>query len=507
YRWNGRAWQKYPGGIVKVDVDALGRPWGVNRAGMIYVMDVRTKKWKNLPGRAKDIGCGGPGNGVTCIIGTNKHTYKWDGRKWLDFGGAAKRVDVDKHGNPWVVNDAGVIYRYEVKAKKWVHIPTGRAIDIACGPDGTIWVLGTDKTVYKWNGKTWLKGNGMGYHITVDNQGLPWVIGMDKGTWTRSAITPGRPVARPPVRPGIKGAPVSVTTFAECCSMAYHLGKKTFRAPAGFRVLLSRKDRSGVQGVTFVNGNNTQMIVSFAGTQAKSDPKDVLADVGIVKGEADRVAKKVAGVMVNVVTFGKVKIKWPQPKLTPTLRRQVAAAERFVVDSQNKLRGKRYNLTVTGHSLGGYLAEFISAKRGLTAHTFNGPGVTGHIAPNKQARLYAHIRNHDIVGRTGKHLGATIVYENTPFKLKKIKERWAVRNHSVDEFHKNLRSGMKPGVKTAGQKIGAGMKKVGTGIKKGAEKVGNGIKKGAEKVGKGIKKGFKKLFSDHRLKKDIILVH
>ncbi|MFC1744742.1 tectonin domain-containing protein, partial [Candidatus Riflebacteria bacterium] len=186
YRWDGRAWRKYPGGIVKVDVDPKGQPWGVNRAGMIYVMDVKRKAWRNLPGRAKDIGCGGPGQGVTCIIGTNKHTYKWDGRKWIDFGGAAKRVDVDKHGNPWVVNDGGVIYRYEVKAKKWVHIKTGRAIDIACGPDGTIWVLGTDKTVWKWNGKTWIKGNGMGYHITVDNRGLPWVVGMDKGTWMRT---------------------------------------------------------------------------------------------------------------------------------------------------------------------------------------------------------------------------------------------------------------------------------------------------------------------------------
>ncbi|MFC1743108.1 tectonin domain-containing protein [Candidatus Riflebacteria bacterium] len=186
YRWDGRAWRKYPGGIIKVDVDPKGQPWGVNSAGMIYVMDVRAKKWKNLPGRAKDIGCGGRGRGVTCIIGTNKHTYKWDGRKWIDFGGAAKRVDVDKNGNPWVVNDAGVIYWYEVNRKKWHHIPTGRAIDITCGSDGSIWVLGTNKIVYKWDGKNWIKGNGAGYHITVDNRGLPWVIGMDRATWRRT---------------------------------------------------------------------------------------------------------------------------------------------------------------------------------------------------------------------------------------------------------------------------------------------------------------------------------
>ncbi|MFC1746586.1 hypothetical protein ACFL35_21520 [Candidatus Riflebacteria bacterium] len=85
-----------------------------------------------------------------------------------------------------MVNDGGVIYRYEVKARKWVHIRIGRAIDIACGPDGTIWVLGMDKTVWKWTGKTWVKGNGMGYNITIDNRGLPWVIGMDRATWQRT---------------------------------------------------------------------------------------------------------------------------------------------------------------------------------------------------------------------------------------------------------------------------------------------------------------------------------
>ncbi|MFC1746659.1 tectonin domain-containing protein [Candidatus Riflebacteria bacterium] len=188
YKWNGRAWQKYPGGIVRIDVDPWGRPWAVNRADYIYLMDIKTKKWHLLPGRAKDIGNGGPGPGVTWVIGTNKEAggygiYRWTGKTWIKVPGSALRIDVDKSGRPWVVNKNKDIFGYDGKAFR--HYP-GKAIDIACGPDGSVWILGIDKIVYKFNGKTWTKGNGAGYHITVDNRGLPWVIGTDKATWMRT---------------------------------------------------------------------------------------------------------------------------------------------------------------------------------------------------------------------------------------------------------------------------------------------------------------------------------
>ncbi|MFC1746219.1 tectonin domain-containing protein [Candidatus Riflebacteria bacterium] len=181
YYWDGRAWRQTNGGLDRCDVDPLGRIWGVNKVNDIWLRE-KNGAWHKLPGKAIDIGCGGPGNGVTCIIGTNKQTYKWTGKKWLSFGGGAVRVDVDKNGNPWVVNQVGDIWWHEVKRKKW-HKLTGKAIDISCGPDGSIWILGLNKTVYKWTGKTWVQGEGKGYHITVDHRGLPWVIGLDKGTW------------------------------------------------------------------------------------------------------------------------------------------------------------------------------------------------------------------------------------------------------------------------------------------------------------------------------------
>ncbi|MFC1746232.1 tectonin domain-containing protein [Candidatus Riflebacteria bacterium] len=186
YCWDGHAWRNVPGlgDVIKLDVDPLGRPWGVNSRGNIYLRE-RDSKWYKLPGAAIDIGCGGPGSGVTWVVGTGKnYAYRWTGKTWTLLSGPdVRRIDVDNRGYAWVTNKNNDIIAFD--GKTFRHKP-GKAIDIACGPDGSVWILGMDKTVYMWDGKKWRKGNGQGYHITVDHKGLPWVIGLNKGTWMRT---------------------------------------------------------------------------------------------------------------------------------------------------------------------------------------------------------------------------------------------------------------------------------------------------------------------------------
>ncbi|MFC1745632.1 tectonin domain-containing protein [Candidatus Riflebacteria bacterium] len=184
YYWDGRAWRKTNGGLDRCDVDPLGRIWGVNKVNDIWLRE-KNGAWHKLPGKAIDIGCGGPGNGVTWCVGVGKnYAYRWNGKTWqLLSGPDVRRIDVDNRGYAWVVNKHNGIFAFD--GKRFWQKP-GRGIDISCGPDGSVWLLGMDKTVYKWNGRGWTKGNGMGYHITVDNRGLPWVIGMDKATWMRT---------------------------------------------------------------------------------------------------------------------------------------------------------------------------------------------------------------------------------------------------------------------------------------------------------------------------------
>ena len=53
----------------------------------------------------------------------------------------------------------------------------GAAKDIAIGANNTVWIVGTDNSAYKWDGKAWQKrGQGVVKRIAVDPQGNPWAI-------------------------------------------------------------------------------------------------------------------------------------------------------------------------------------------------------------------------------------------------------------------------------------------------------------------------------------------
>ena len=69
-----------------------------------------------------------------------------------------------------------------------------------------------------------------------------------------------------------------------------------------------------------------------------------------------------------------------------------------------------YEVYVTGHSLGGFLAQLVAAKEGVPAVTFNAPGAEEYATKRKLAlKSLALIRNiyraNDIVGSFATHLG------------------------------------------------------------------------------------------------------
>ncbi len=116
YRFNGaNGWDRVPGGAVRIAADRQGNPWVVNDRGEIFVWN--RGRFDLLPGRAMDIACGG---NEVYVIGTNPLNggfgiYRWlgtsAGQPWQNVGGAAIRVAVDPKGLPWVVNEAGGIYK------------------------------------------------------------------------------------------------------------------------------------------------------------------------------------------------------------------------------------------------------------------------------------------------------------------------------------------------------------------------------------------------------------
>lgn len=74
--------------------------------------------------------------------------------------------------------------------------------------------------------------------------------------------------------------------------------------------------------------------------------------------------------------------------------------------------GKPMNVTVTGHSLGGTLAEMEAHKFGLKGETFNAYGAAGlvHGVPKGGHQVINHVRAGDVVSAASSHFGEVRVY-------------------------------------------------------------------------------------------------
>jgi kumamolisin len=70
----------------------------------------------------------------------------------------------------------------------WQPIP-GYAIDIAVVGQGTLFAVGGDYAVYRWNGLTWLPIGGSAVRITAEPDGTPWVIGVDGRVYRQTGAT------------------------------------------------------------------------------------------------------------------------------------------------------------------------------------------------------------------------------------------------------------------------------------------------------------------------------
>lgn len=129
FRWNGSSWSVDPTGALgwRVTVDDTGTPWITNQAGQIWrrsFRDVSSGSWTQLPGLGWDIGIS-IGN-YAWLIGRSGapggfaiHTWNEQGplgsapqtTGWLTISGGAVQIDVGGQGLPWIVNNAGNIFK------------------------------------------------------------------------------------------------------------------------------------------------------------------------------------------------------------------------------------------------------------------------------------------------------------------------------------------------------------------------------------------------------------
>ena len=157
-------------------------------------------------------------------------------------------------------------------------------------------------------------------------------------------------------------------------------------------ILDTERDRlTGYQGTAYQKlGTDGQpvgeVIIAHRGTEFDREPiKDGLVDYGMV---------------------------------TVGLNAQATDAEMFTKRVMQKARAwadlkhQPIDITVTGHSLGGTLAEFTAHKFHLRGETFNAYGVAGllHGVPEGGSQVINHVRATDVVSAASKHFGEVRIY-------------------------------------------------------------------------------------------------
>jgi hypothetical protein len=200
---NATSWTLIAGGAVRVDADKDGNPWVINNGGQLFYY---TTSWTGREQGLKftDIGAGSNGSvyGVTqTASGAGYQMVRWTGSSWAVFAsGGALRVTVDNLGNPWILNSAGAIQRWNGTA--WETLP-GSATDIGAGPDGSVYILETatvtgGQAISVWNGSAWRRIAGGGKFIDVGPGGNPWMVNASGAIFT-GTLTPSGTVTAPPM--------------------------------------------------------------------------------------------------------------------------------------------------------------------------------------------------------------------------------------------------------------------------------------------------------------------
>jgi hypothetical protein len=190
YDWQLNSWIQQPGSNgMRIAVDANGIAWMVNTSSYIYrwTPTLTGGSWTRMPGKAIDIGIGGPSS-VVWIIGTNGKMYRWDGSGWVmkDAGANGWRITVGSDNRPWIITTNGSIY--VENGNGWLQQP-GTGMDIGAGRDGSIWLVGSGSIgggyeLFEYvpsSGGTslpsWTKTTGGGVNIAVGGPiGTPWLI-------------------------------------------------------------------------------------------------------------------------------------------------------------------------------------------------------------------------------------------------------------------------------------------------------------------------------------------
>lgn len=183
-----------------------------------------------------------------------------------------------------------------------------------------------------------------------------------------------------------------------------------------YRVLANSDRPSGYQGTIYQRVDTHEIVVAHRGTEPSRGTGELFRDAVRTDG----------GMVVNGVNN--------QTQDAMDLTRRAVEIARAEAERTGRPAPE---VTVTGHSLGGTLAQITAHEFGLRGETFNAYGAAGlrQGVPAGGNDVINHVRATDVVSAASPHYGQTRVYA-TPDDIEALRDggyrndrsRWDIRN-------------------------------------------------------------------------------
>jgi hypothetical protein len=191
--------------------------------------------------------------------------------------------------------------------------------------------------------------------------------------------------------------------------------------------------QTGFDATVYVNKEVKQIVIAYRGT---SDIKDVKTDINdVVLGEIKQNQDELKEIEdAKVYRFLNSTPEYKEKLIQKIENNQFTQADQLAEDvktyvKQNK-KLKGYEISTTGHSLGGAEAEYVAVKHSFKSVTWNAPDIT-HILPDKlqknvhkgkyKEQIISYVNPKDVIGSGSfkeyeSHTGQT-VYINEDYNV------------------------------------------------------------------------------------------
>jgi hypothetical protein len=137
--------------------------------------------------------------GAYWLVNTAGIIYRYNGNDWQRLAGSDGSAIAANAGQVWLVNTAGLIYQWQGAA--WKQMPGSSARDIAVNSDGTVWMVNSAGKIYKFNGSSWNQLQGSDGRRIAAGGGQVWLINSvgkiyqyNGSGWTQKTGSAGRDI-------------------------------------------------------------------------------------------------------------------------------------------------------------------------------------------------------------------------------------------------------------------------------------------------------------------------